>query len=119
MDAETLESFYAALRKCGSRCGGRKFVEHRKPGEHDCTDKCRPHKCRGLSASSVRQFHWILSGALARAVRWGWIAVNPATAAEPPSLPHPDPHPPSPAEAAAIITDAWTDPDRGALVWLA
>ena len=119
LDAETLESFYALLRKCSARCGGRSFVEHRKAGEHTCTAVCRPHVCRGLSASSVRQIHWVLSGALARAVRWRWIAVNPATAAEPPSLPHPDPRPPTPAEAAAIITEAWTDPDWGTLVWLA
>ena len=32
IDGETLESFYATLRKRGSRCGGRRFVEHRKPG---------------------------------------------------------------------------------------
>jgi hypothetical protein len=36
----------------------------------------------------VRQIHWILSGALGRAVRWRWIAVNPANQAEPPG-PHP------------------------------
>ncbi|NJC70823.1 tyrosine-type recombinase/integrase [Planosporangium thailandense] len=119
LDPETLESFYASLRKCGERCGGRKYVEHRKAGSHECTDKCRPHKCRGLSASTVRQLHWILSGAFERAVRWRWLGINPASQASPPSLPHPDPHPPSLDEAARIVEAAWADPDWGTLIWLA
>jgi hypothetical protein len=106
VDAETLESLYASLRKCSGRCGGRKYVEHRITGEHSCTDKCRPHACRGLSAATIRQIHWILSGAMARAVRWRWIAISPAAQAEPPRQPHPDPHPPTPDEAARIITAA-------------
>ncbi|MEU2703109.1 MULTISPECIES: tyrosine-type recombinase/integrase [Micromonospora] len=119
LDAETLESFYASLRRCRDWCGGKAFVKHRVEGEHTCTAKCRPHVCKPLSASSVRQIHWILSGALSQAVRWRWIAVNPAGQAEPPAPPHPDPQPPNPADAARIITEAWRDPDWGALVWLA
>jgi len=72
-----------------------------------------------LGASTVRQIHWILSGALGRAVRWRWIAVNPATQAPPPSPPKPDPRPPTPDEAARLINAAWSDPDWGALLWLA
>ncbi|MDG9677767.1 tyrosine-type recombinase/integrase [Micromonospora sp. DH14] len=119
LDAETLESFYASLRRCRDWCGGKEYVKHRVEGEHTCTAKCRPHVCKPLSASSVRQIHWILSGALSRAVRWRWIAVNPASQAEPPAPPHPDPQPPNPADAARIINEAWRDPDWGALVWLA
>ncbi|MER7421015.1 tyrosine-type recombinase/integrase [Micromonospora peucetia] len=119
LDAETLESFYASLRRCRDWCGGKAYVKHRLEGEHSCTAKCRPHVCKPLSASSVRQIHWILSGALSRAVRWRWIAVNPASQAEPPAPPHPDPQPPNPADAARIINEAWRDPDWGALVWLA
>ncbi|WP_442791935.1 tyrosine-type recombinase/integrase [Micromonospora sp. NBC_01740] len=119
LDAETLESFYASLRRCRDWCGGKAYVKHRVEGEHTCTAKCRPHVCKPLSASSVRQIHWILSGALSRAVRWRWIAVNPAGQAEPPAPPHPDPQPPNPADAARIINEAWHDPDWGPLVWLA
>ncbi|WP_254910264.1 tyrosine-type recombinase/integrase [Micromonospora sp. NBS 11-29] len=119
LEAETLESFYASLRRCRDWCGGKAYVKHRVEGEHACTEKCRPHVCKPLSASSVRQIHWILSGALSRAVRWRWIAVNPASQAEPPAPPHPDPQPPSPADAARIISESWRDPDWGALVWLA
>lgn len=119
LDPETLESFYASLRRCRDWCGGKAYVRHRVDGEHTCTAKCRPHVCKPLSASSVRQIHWILSAALSRAVRWRWIAVNPAGQAEPPAPPHPDPQPPNPADAARIINEAWRDPDWGALVWLA
>ena len=38
-----------------------------------------------LSASKVHQVHAILPGALQQAVRWGWIAHNPARLATPPS----------------------------------
>lgn len=120
IDAETLESLYAALRKCRDHCGGRKFVEHRKAGEHVCTDKCRPHACKPLSPASIRQIHWILSGALGRAVRWRWIALNPADQADKPGLPVPKPHPPTSTEAARLVTAAWDiDADWGAFVWTA
>ncbi|WP_203927987.1 tyrosine-type recombinase/integrase [Virgisporangium ochraceum] len=120
LDAETLESFYAVLRKCRDHCGGRKYVEHRKAGEHVCTDKCRPHVCRGLSPASIRQIHWILSGAFARAVRWRWIGVNPADQADKPGMPAPNPHPPTSTEAAQLVTAAWElDPDWGTFVWTA
>jgi hypothetical protein len=53
-------------------------------------------------------------------VRWHWIAVNPLDAAEPPRGVTTNPHPPSTAEAAGIVTAAfamglWW----GVLVWLA
>jgi integrase len=90
------------------------------PRPHDCDARCKPHKCRGLAPSTIRQIHWILSGALDRAVRWHWIAVNPADHADKPALPHPDPQPPSAADAARLVNAAWAaDPDWGAFVWLA
>lgn len=69
VDVETLESFYAVLRKCRDHCGGRKYVVHRKAGQHECTDTCRPHACKPLADATIRQIHWILSGAFNRAVR--------------------------------------------------
>lgn len=89
------------LRKCRDHCGGaRKAIEHRKAGPHDCTDKCRPHECKPLAPASIRQIHWTLSGALNRAVRWRWIAVNPTDQAEKPGMPQPNPHLPTAPEAA-------------------
>jgi hypothetical protein len=66
VDAELLETFYARLRRCRAQCGGR-----RRDG----------HECRPLSASSVRQMHFILRGALGLGVRWRWVSVNAATEA--------------------------------------
>src|SRR4051794_10447344 len=119
VDGEVLDSFYAQLRRCRIRCDRRqRLTDHRTTGEHECDDRCRPHKCKPLAPSTVRQIHWILSGAFERAVRWKWIAVNPTDAAEPPSQPRPKPSPPTPAEAAKILNEAWKDPGWGTLIWL-
>jgi integrase len=88
-------------------------------GPHDCDDRCQIHECRPLARATVRQIHAILRAALTRAVRWGWIAINPAAQATPPPLPTPDPHPPTAEEAARILAEAWKDPDWGLLVWIA
>jgi integrase len=72
-----------------------------------------------LSASSIRQVHITVSGALSAAVRWGWIKSNAAGVARKPRQPAPEPDPPSPAEAARIIAGAWDqDDDWGTFVWL-
>ncbi len=49
LDAETLESFYATLRRCRDWCGGKAYVKHRVNGKHTCTAKCRSHVCKPLS----------------------------------------------------------------------
>ena len=66
-----------------------------------------------------RQIHWVLSGAMERAVRWRWIAVSPTGSAQPPLPPAPKPSPPSAKEAARLLEEAWKDEAWGALVWLA
>jgi hypothetical protein len=58
-----LDRFYTALRKSGSL---------RKPGEP-------------LSASRLRDVHAVISGALALAVRYGWVPYNPAALVRPPT----------------------------------
>ncbi|MFB9688430.1 tyrosine-type recombinase/integrase [Amycolatopsis plumensis] len=119
IDGNILDSFYAVLRTCRAHCGGRKFVEHRKQGEHQCTKKCRPHECKGLGVGSLRKIQAVLSGAGKRAKRWGWVGVNPFELTE--SLPgaQSNPQPPSVEQAARIATEAWRDLDWGMLVWLA
>jgi integrase len=59
LTALTLERFFAELRRCRARCDGRPFVErHAADGEHDCVaSSCRPHACRPMAASTVRQIH--------------------------------------------------------------
>ena len=78
LDAELLESFYALLRRCRDHCHGRKFIQHRTDRPHECDVRCAPHACVPLGPASILVVHSILSGALERAVRWRWIAVNPA-----------------------------------------
>ena len=104
LDAETLESLYAQLRRCRDRCSGR-----RQAG----------HTCRPLAAATIRLIHANLSAALSSAVRWRWLAVNPAAQAAKPTVPKSDPQPPSGEQAARIVVEAWKDPDWGMLVWLA
>lgn len=138
LDAETIESMYAQLRRCKDHCRGRRFVQHRTAGDHVCDEhraesctpvrpdscpacrrRCGDHVCTPLSTGSIRVVHSVLKSALNRAVRWQWIAVNPVSFVEPPAIPRPNPAPPTAAEAAAILTEAWTDPDWGMLLWLA
>jgi len=138
VDAESIESLYAQLRTCKEDCRGRQYVEHRTSAPHPCDEHkgdpcrpakpescracsrlCQPHVCRPLSDGSIRVVHSILKGALNRAVRWNWIAVNPIAFVDPPPIPVPDPSPPSAKEAARILNEAWKDPDWGTLLWLA
>jgi integrase len=142
---QVLEEFYAELRRCRQRCsGGEPAVDHRtgnphecrvvrhrrRPGRpgpepHDCEKsactvvECPPHRCVPMATSSIRQIHWVLSAALAAAVRWEWIRANPADNAKKPKQRRPQPEPPSAADAVRIIEAAWAgDDDWGALVWL-
>jgi integrase len=146
--ARTLEEFYGQLRRCRSRCDGTPDVEHRttqphecrtvrhrrRPGRpsaserenHDCATagchviECPTHVCRPMAASTVREIHAIISGALGAAVRWEWIGSNPATLARKPKLPRPDPRPPTPKQAARIVDAAFAQDDSwGLFVWLA
>jgi len=103
LNAELLEQLYSRLQKCRARCGGR-------PGAG--------HTCRPLSNSTVRQVHFIIRAALDRAVRWQYIAVNPAALALPPSFKKPTPDPPSAEEIAAVLNEAWKEPAWGLLLWL-
>ncbi len=119
LDADILDSFYAELRRCRRHCSGRRVIEHRTDREHECDDRCGPHECRPLDASTIRHMHFILSGAYRKAVRWRWVAVSPMGQAEPPAAPKPNPQPPTPRDAARIVNEAWRDPDWGALIWTA
>ncbi|MEQ4205760.1 site-specific integrase [Actinopolymorpha sp. B9G3] len=138
LSARILEQFYGQLRRCRRRCGGKSFIEHwtderhecglvrhRRRREHDCAAarcrvlECKPHECEPLAASTIRQLHFIISGALGTAVRWDWIPSNPATVAKKPRLPRPKPTPPTPSQVARIVAAAWErDEAWGTLVWL-
>ena len=116
-----MESLYTQLRRCRVRCNGKPFIEkHAKTTQHDCVaEQCRPHVCRPMAASTVRQIHSVMSGTLAAAERWDWISSNPARIARRPRQKPPEPDPPSPAEAARLVEEAFRmDVDWGTLVWL-
>ncbi|MGQ0632326.1 MAG: tyrosine-type recombinase/integrase [Sporichthyaceae bacterium] len=110
INAEMIETLYAHLRKCREHCGARPGSRCRVTGDP---------RCHPLSAGSIRVVHSILKSSLNRAVRWQWIAINPMSFVDPPSIPTPDPSPPNAEEAAAIVAEAWKDPAWGMLIWLA
>ncbi|MGH3754878.1 MAG: tyrosine-type recombinase/integrase [Pseudonocardiaceae bacterium] len=103
VDAELLERFYARLHRCRALCMGRPVAGH---------------VCRPLSTSTTRKIHYIIRGALERAVRWQHLGVNKAAMAEAPSPNRTEPDPPSAEEAAALLNAAWADPEWGLLLWL-
>lgn len=117
---KAFEDLSAELKACRRRCKKKAgLIDHRIEKEHECDNRCTPHKCNPLSASAIRQVHAVLSGALNTAVRWGWISFNPVDAARKPRAPKPQPDPPTPEEAASIVNAAWRkDEQWGALVWL-
>lgn len=109
---ETLDSFYAYLRREG---GARP-----KATKRDHHPEQRAGKGRPLASSTIRQIHFILRAALRLAVRWGWLPSNPAELARPPGFVQPDPEPPTPEQVAQLLDAAWgIDPDFGTLLWLA
>lgn len=120
LSARTLETFYSELRRCRTRCDGRPSINHKSDGDHDCAkSKCAPHACKPMAASTVRQIHSIISGALTAAVRWDWIASNPSRIAQRPRAKAPEPDPPSAADATRLLDAAFEmDEDWGTLVWL-
>jgi len=132
----TLEGYHGYVRRCVTRyrCrDGQPSVDHRTTAPHECRTirhrrppgrrpatevhdcqsagcvliECAPHQCKPMASSTIRQIHWILSAALAAAVRWDWIKSNPADAAKKPRQPTPQPEPPSAADAARITEAAW------------
>jgi len=103
IDAELLERFYARLHRCRDRCGIRARAGH---------------TCRPLSSSTTRKVHYIIRGALGRAVRWQHLNVNRATMAIAPSPERTEPDPASADEVTRLLNAAWTNPEWGLLLWL-
>jgi integrase len=133
LTVDVLDRFYLRLARHGGRCPrcmtrvakglpplrvGEQYAP--RPGA-PATAIHEPDCARGLplAASTVRQVHSILRRALDQAVRWGWIARNPASLASPPRLTPREVRPPRPEEVAVLINAAWArDADFGALLWL-
>lgn len=91
LDGGLFDSFYGELRRCRDHCDRRPRTDHRTSIDHVCDDRRGPRICRPLGDSTIRQIHFILSGALRKAVRWRWIEASPIGQAEPPPAPKPIP----------------------------
>ncbi len=76
------DGFYAYLRRGGGREG------------------------RALAPGTVHRVHVVLHRALAQAVRWEWIWLNPASQASPPRYVPAEVRPPSAAEVVELVTHA-------------
>jgi integrase len=79
LTTEDIDDFYGHLRRLGGRDG------------------------RSLAPGTVARVHGVLHRALAQAVRWDWIWMNPASNATPPRVPPADIRPPSPQHVAALL----------------
>ena len=74
----------------------------------------------GLAPATVRQAHAVIRRAFRQAVRWGWIATNPATNATPPRLVRVDLSPPNVDQVGKLLQQASTDdPDLGRFLHVA
>lgn len=74
----------------------------------------------GLSPASVRQIHAVTRRALRQAVKWGWIAANPAVNTTPPRLVKSEIVPPKIAELRRLLAAADdTSPALGMFLRLA
>lgn len=79
LGAADLDRLYRRLREAGGRAG------------------------RPLAPGTIRRTHGIIHRALEQGVRWGWLSLNPASSASPPSVPPPDISPPEPHELAELF----------------
>jgi len=57
----------------------------------------------GLSRRDDQRAHGVLHRALAQGVKWGWLAVNPASAATAPQVPAPAINSPAPHDLAGVF----------------
>ena len=127
---ELLDELYARLRRCRRLCGGRRgLVDHRPVGQgrrrpdgepdHQCDQRCVPHRCHAASASGIHQIHAILHRAFAVAVKWRWMDRNPADLATRPRAARDDRDPPTPQDAVRLLEAAEAyRPDLALWLWL-
>ena len=94
LKAADLDAWYAELRRSGGPGG------------------------RPLAANSVKRIHAVLRTALAQAVKWGWLATNPAAAASPPQPKGRPNHAIPSAEDVARLVEAAHDVNPALAVFL-
>jgi integrase len=78
------------------------------------------HNSGPLTAGTVNRIHVVLHRALAQALRWDWIWINPASAATPPRYQPSEIRPPSAQQVATLLAFAeQSDPPLGVFLRLA
>jgi integrase len=100
LHAYSVELFYARLARCRNQCEGR-LQGRADPATGE------KHECRGLSNGYLRKLHYILKAAFDRAVRWDYLSESPMDLVPAPPEDDPEPDPPTNAEAARLLNDAW------------
>jgi integrase len=94
----------------------------RPRASHDCRlSGCKPHACKPMAKSTIRNIHAILSGAFDAAQRWEWIDRNPADSAKPPTVTQKKRPATAPAEVVKVIGQAHATGQRDValFIWLA
>ena len=75
---------------------------------------------KGLAPATVRQVHSVVRRALGQAVRWGWVASNPAANTTPPRVPKPTIQPPDVERVVELLELASREyPEFGTFLHLA
>jgi len=116
---DILDVLYAELHRCRRLCGGRGRRKENGEPDHDCDERCHPHRCRPLEPASIDQIHSILRRAFNFAVKWRWMKENPARLATVPRNTAEMSDPPTPAEAMWLLEAAEaSSPDLAVFVWL-
>jgi hypothetical protein len=91
-----------------------------RPG-HDCAlSGCKPHTCKPMAKSTIRNIHSILSAAFDAAQRWEWTDRNPADSAKPPTVIQKKRPATLPADVVKVIEQARStgQHDIALYVWL-
>jgi integrase len=89
---------------------------------HDCRlSGCKPHACKPMAKSTIRNIHAIFSGAFDAAQRWEWIDRNPADSAKPPTVTQKKRPATPPADVVKVIGQAHAARQRDValFIWLA
>ena len=98
-------------------------LQANRPGPgHDCgLSGCKPHTCKPMAKSTIRNIHSILSGAFDAAQRWEWTDRNPADSAKPPTVTQKKRPATLPADVVKVIEQARSTGQRdiALYVWLA
>lgn len=100
LTTHTLDRYYAELAARGGACKAKAAC-----GSYPCGHG------GPLSPATVRRVHVVVRAALAQGVKWGWLARNPASHAEPGTVDEDEVDPPSAADVVRLLAKAAdTDP---------